>query len=103
VADLPADAFLLGGDVGEAPNVARFLNALDNRLGRPVYFVLGDHDFYRVSIVGVRRKVEALCIACPNLLWLPRSGMVPLTDETRPVGYRGQESAVTDVERPALP
>ncbi len=89
LAALPVDAFLLGGDVGEAPDVALRLNALDLRLQRPVYFVLGNHDFYRGSIAGVRAKVETLCAACPNLHWLPRDGVVPLTETTCLVGHDG--------------
>jgi 3',5'-cyclic AMP phosphodiesterase CpdA len=89
VAEVPADAVLLGGDIGEADDVARHLDALDTTLQRPVYFVLGNHDFYRGSIAAVRAKVSALCSACPNLHWLPEAGVVPLTGETGLVGHDG--------------
>jgi 3',5'-cyclic-AMP phosphodiesterase len=58
LADTEADAFLLGGDVGEACDLATYLNALDAALGRPIYFVLGNHDFYPGSIAGLRQPVE---------------------------------------------
>ena len=45
VRDAGADAVLLGGDVGEAPDVVEHLEGLDARLGLPLYFVLGNHDF----------------------------------------------------------
>src|SRR5262249_42453391 len=80
--DTAADAFLLGGDIGEAPNVARYLNALDNTLQRPIYLVLGNHDFYKGSIAGVRAEVRQLCAACPNLHYLADAGVVPLTAKT---------------------
>jgi hypothetical protein len=83
------DAFLIGGDIGEAPNVALYLNALSNQLQRPIYFVLGNHDFYRGSIAGVRETVRKLCSAIPNLFWLPEAGVVPLTDGTCLVGHDG--------------
>src|SRR5438552_2568346 len=89
LADTPSDAVLLSGDIGEAPDVAEHLAALDSAVRRPVYFVLGNHDFYRGSIAGVRSAVEALCAARPNLHWLPRAGVVPLTDETCLVGHDG--------------
>jgi 3',5'-cyclic-AMP phosphodiesterase len=89
LADVPADAFLLTGDIGEAPNVARLLNELDSALARPIYFVLGNHDFYRGSIAGVRATVESLCLACPNLHWMPREGVVRLTERTCLVGHDG--------------
>jgi 3',5'-cyclic-AMP phosphodiesterase len=84
-----ADAFLIGGDIGEAPNVAFHLTALGDRARRPIYFVLGNHDFYRGSIAGVRATVRELCAASPNLRWLPDAGVIPLTDDTCLVGHDG--------------
>jgi 3',5'-cyclic AMP phosphodiesterase CpdA len=89
LAAVPADGVLLSGDIAEAPDVALYLNALDSALARPTCFVLGNHDFYRGTIAGVRQKIEALCAACPNLHWLPRSGVVALTEETGLVGHDG--------------
>src|SRR5262249_33147056 len=88
-AALPADAFLLTGDVGEAHDVEAHLKALDDALGRPVYFVLGNHDFYRGSIAGVQAAVRGLCRARPNLHWMPRPGAGPLTPTTALVGQGG--------------
>jgi Icc protein len=84
-----AEGFLIGGDIGEAPNVSLYLNALDRRLQRPIYFVLGNHDFYRGSIAGVRAKVRELCAAVRDLHWLPDVGVVPLTQGTGLVGHDG--------------
>jgi Icc protein len=89
LAETDADIFLIGGDIGEAPNVALYLNALDNHLQRPVYFVLGNHDFYRGSITGVRENIRKLCAAVPNLVWLPDAGVVPLTADACLVGHDG--------------
>ena len=61
-----ADAFLITGDIGEAPNVAVYLNILDNHLGRPIYFVLGNHDFYRGSIAQVRAEHPATLSGLPQ-------------------------------------
>ena len=89
VAQNKADVFLLGGDIGEAPDVARYLNAIHDVVRRPVYFVLGNHDFYRGSIAGVRSKVRTLISACPNLHYLSDSGVVPLTEKTCLIGHDG--------------
>ena len=89
LADTAADAVLLGGDIGEAPNVAIYLDALQRRLDCPIYFVLGNHDFYRGTIVGVRQKIENLCTARPKLVWLPRAGVVELTPTTALIGHDG--------------
>src|SRR4051794_13094790 len=60
VLDAGAGAVLLTGDVAEAPDLVEQLEGLDDRLGLPVYFVLGNHDFYRGSIARVRAAVEQL-------------------------------------------
>jgi Icc-related predicted phosphoesterase len=89
LADTQADAFVQSGDIGEADNVAVYLHTIAERVSRPVYFVLGNHDFYRGSIAGVREKVQALCSVTPNLHWLPDAGVVPLTGEACLVGHDG--------------
>jgi predicted phosphohydrolase len=89
IRDANVDAVLLGGDIGEAPDVEELLMSLDARLGLPIDFVLGNHDYYRGSIARVRAGVEALCARSPRLCWLPRAGVVELTPETGLVGHDG--------------
>jgi 3',5'-cyclic AMP phosphodiesterase CpdA len=89
LSDTEADAFVITGDIGEAHDIAGHLNAIDDAARRPVYFVLGNHDFYRGSIATVRKTVQQLCAVCPNLHWLPDAGVVPLTAEACLVGHDG--------------
>jgi predicted phosphohydrolase len=89
VAGTESDGVLLSGDIGEAPDVVPLLKAFADRLDRPIYFVLGNHDFYRGSIAGVREKVKLLCAACPNLCWLSNLGVVAMTEQTALVGHDG--------------
>src|SRR5262249_39755111 len=87
-ASLPdADAFAITGDMGEAHDVVDHLRAFAGR--GPVYFVLGNHDFYRGSIAGVRHDVRELCSELPDLHWMPDSGIVPLNEATCLVGHDG--------------
>jgi hypothetical protein len=74
-----AEAVLLTGDVAEAPELVAHLESLDARLERPLYFVLGNHDFYRGSIAAVRATVAGLCARSSSLCWLSRAGMIELT------------------------
>jgi Icc protein len=89
LAETGADAFAISGDIGESHDVAVHLRTIADRVERPVYFVLGNHDFYRGSIVEVRGKVRALCSVTPNLHWMPDAGVVPFTDEACLVGHDG--------------
>jgi Icc-related predicted phosphoesterase len=81
------DALLIGGDLGEADSVASFLAELEHALTLPLYFVLGNHDFYRGSIREVRRAIAAQAGASSRLHWLPASGVVQLTADTALVGH----------------
>lgn len=64
------DAVLLTGDIGEAGSVLTWLERLDDELQLPIYFVLGNHDFYGGSILTVRSAVTALAKERPNLKYL---------------------------------
>jgi 3',5'-cyclic AMP phosphodiesterase CpdA len=81
------DILLVGGDIGEAHNVESYLQTLENRLHIPIYFVLGNHDFYRGSITKVRNSALQLTQQSRWLRWLPATGIVKLTKETCLIGH----------------
>jgi Icc protein len=81
------DAILLGGDIGEAGSVTQFLDEMAGALSLPIYFVLGNHDFYGGSLAAVREAVAGQSAASTWLHWLPTSGVVPLTATTALVGH----------------
>jgi 3',5'-cyclic AMP phosphodiesterase CpdA len=53
-----ADALVVTGDIAESRILGTALTALATLTELPVYFVLGNHDFYRGSIAGTRRQVS---------------------------------------------
>jgi 3',5'-cyclic-AMP phosphodiesterase len=81
------DALLLTGDIAEAPSVGAYLQYVVRRIDRPIYFVLGNHDFYRSSIARVREAMAALAAEVPELVWLTGRDVVPLTEQTALVGH----------------
>ena len=81
------DAVLLGGDIGEAPSLTGYLLALEDHIVRPIYFVLGNHDFYRGSITDVRDEMFRLTQRSRWLKWLPAAGVVELTPEIGLAGH----------------
>jgi len=83
------DGVLISGDIGEAHDVLGYLERLDTGLGCPIYFVLGNHDFYRGSIRGVRERVDALCAAQANLHYLTLEDAHPLAAGVGVVGHDG--------------
>ena len=85
-AERPA-ATLLGGDISVASRLEEHLAALAAAVPSPLYFVLGNHDFYGGGIETVRAAVAALCRRTPRLHWLVESGVVALSDATALVGH----------------
>lgn len=97
------DAVAVGGDTGEARDVFDHLQALAETSGRPVYFVLGNHDFYRGSIAEVREAATRITRSDLPIHWLPAAGVVPLAEDTALVGHdcwgdgRAGDLATSDV------
>ncbi|MFM8551684.1 MAG: metallophosphoesterase family protein [Nitrospiraceae bacterium] len=83
------DLVLVGGDIAEADTVERYLKTLADVVLRPIYFVLGNHDFYQGSIPSVRAAMERLCRAENRLTYLSQAGCVTLTQTTGLVGHDG--------------
>ena len=82
--DSQSDAVLIGGDTGEAVSFARHLKRIADALEVPVYFVLGNHDYYHSSIANVRRVARTLSQQYVLLTWLSEIGPIWLTEETAP-------------------
>lgn len=87
------DALLITGDVGEAQSVVPYLAQIDDAIQRPIYFVLGNHDFYGGSIAGVRQAVVALAKERPNLHYLTALDVVELNSRVGLVGDDGWADA----------
>lgn len=84
-----AEALLISGDIAQAPTVTEFLRKLSHRLSMPIYFVLGNHDYYHGSISGVRAAVAAICERSKNLRWLSTCDAIKLTESVCLVGHDG--------------
>jgi len=99
---LEVNAVLISGDISEARDLERMLGHIEERVERPVYFVLGNHDFYHGSI----REVRALATrvsdgAASRLRYLTAlSEPVELTPTVALVGHDGWADArLGDYER----
>ena len=84
-----ADAVAVSGDIGESVDVAQYLSEMGEVIQKPIYFVLGNHDFYRDSIAGTRRRTAVLAQESEHLHYLTSLGVVELTPRTAIVGHDG--------------
>jgi 3',5'-cyclic-AMP phosphodiesterase len=83
------DVWLVGGDVGEADTVGAFLHEMAVVVEKPVYFVLGNHDYYGSSVAALRAEIRALCAKVPNLHYLSAENAINLGTTTALVGHDG--------------
>jgi Icc-related predicted phosphoesterase len=89
VIGLAPDGLILTGDIAQARSIERYLRALDRALPMPIYFVLGNHDFYYGSVREVRARVAALVAKSAHLVWMSGTDMVQVGPEIALVGHDG--------------
>ena len=83
------DAMVISGDIAEATSLSLILNEIVDSLKKPVYFVLGNHDYYRGQIVEVRELMRTLTYNHPLLFWLAACDPIALDNDTLLVGADG--------------
>lgn len=80
------EGLLLGGDIATAGSVLFWVERCAELLGRPLYFVLGNHDYYRGSVAQVREGAARL--PAP-VHWLPAREPLELEPGLALVGHGG--------------
>ncbi len=80
------ERILISGDIAEAPSVSKILKEMAQILQKPIYFVLGNHDYYSGQIDVVRSEMRDLTKNEALLHWLPASGVQNLGNQTILVG-----------------
>ncbi|MDQ8182201.1 metallophosphoesterase [Pelagicoccus sp. SDUM812005] len=83
------DIVLVGGDTGTANSFVGYLEDLEHLIDKPIYFVLGNHDFYGSSIDRVKAEAQQLSEDSKKMRYLTRCGVVELTPTTALVGHDG--------------
>ncbi len=81
------DAIIISGDIGEADTVVSYLTELEKLLQKEIFFVLGNHDYYRGSIERVRHDVRIASRHSRHLRWLPDIGIAELTPAVALIGH----------------
>jgi len=62
-----AEALLITGDISNAGSIARHLKEIAEEFVKPIYFVLGNHDYYYSSFKDVDKSVRKVVAKTPNL------------------------------------
>ena len=94
MAKASADAVVITGDISDAAHLPGHLRELGQTFEtRPVYFVLGNHDFYGSCFSDVDHAVADVCKEQKNLRHLGQGEIIPLAGGSALVGHRGWADA----------
>lgn len=81
ILDAKPDAVFLTGDVSHTGyTFISDLEFLAKRIGRPLYFVPGNHDYFGSSIPIVNSKIRELCTKYKDLVWMDEANTITLKD-----------------------
>lgn len=83
------DAILISGDIAEAPSLIELLNEMAAQTDKIIYFVLGNHDYYKGQIDEMREAITALSKTHQLLRWIPACKTQLLENNTALVGHDG--------------
>ena len=75
------DKILISGDIAEASSVSELLKEMAGTISKPIYFVLGNHDYYRGQVNSLRQEMIDLTENETLLHWLPASGTQDLGNQ----------------------
>lgn len=84
-----SDCLLISGDIAEAESLVWELRRLADEVLQPIYFVLGNHDFYGGQIEQVRARCAELRRFDERLVYLGSAEPQPLSDGWVLVGEDG--------------
>jgi len=79
----------LTGDISTGKKVVKDLESLAKHIDCPIYFILGNHDYYHSSFCQKHNEIKALCRKYTNLHWLTQHNCFPLTEESCVLGTEG--------------
>lgn len=87
------DAILIGGDISSGVNSLLHLENLAKLFQKPIYFVLGNHDFYFGSIYEIRKLARQANKEFENAHYLTEGGIIGLSNHTALIGHDGWADA----------
>lgn len=94
IANMAPSAVTITGDIGKGLSTIRYLEEIAWYLSCPVFFVLGNHDFWVLpSLKDMRAGVSLLCEREPSLVYVTQRGICPLTERTCVIGHDGWPDA----------
>lgn len=82
-------AIFLTGDISNGMILYYDLYLLARFIKCPIYFILGNHDYWNSSIEKTHNKVKSLCDKFPHLIWMSQTDFIELNDDVAIIGDEG--------------
>lgn len=83
------EGVVITGDISTAQTLVKHLSIIEKVVQRPVYFVLGNHDYYGSGVAEVRATMKELSNMSQYLRYLPLSPYITLSPGTCLIGHDG--------------
>jgi predicted phosphohydrolase len=86
-----SDSEVIGitGDISTGNEIIETLKFLLENQSKPIWFVLGNHDYYHSSITQVREQVRDISRKHKRLVWLENSKPILLSKQVALLGHSG--------------
>lgn len=81
------DGYVITGDITISVDLREQLIRMEHILNKPVYFVLGNHDYYYSTLTDVRRLVQKCTSDAKNIVYLAEKTFIKLSSDTAIVGH----------------
>lgn len=81
------DIIIISGDIANSNILVKTLESIASMLEKPIYYVLGNHDYYGSTIKTIRLRVKKLNKKNQYLKYLPLNGIVKLENDTCLIGH----------------
>ncbi len=88
-ANVACDALLITGDVAASPSLVSSLRDIRRGIAVPVYFILGNHDYWYGGFVETHARARLATAEIPGVTWLREAGVVQLSERVALVGTDG--------------
>ena len=88
VKENPAGVFLTG-DISVGPLLCYHLKLMAEFIHCPIYFILGNHDYYFKTFEEQHQNIRDLCKQYDNLIWVTESDIIYLGNEVALIGAEG--------------
>lgn len=83
------NGLFLTGDISTGPDVVKHLMWLDKVVKTPIYFVLGNHDYYRSTFAQTEQAMTGLMQSNDNLHYLTACEPISLSQDVALIGHDG--------------